>query len=94
MAVDATHAPDADADDAELDRRTNEFLRFVVDRGLVDLYVDEDGEFEFTPTRRKDTDGPLRDHQCPPILAYAQRHMIPLCAVLVALYSLVARRTS
>jgi len=49
MAVDEARAQDDSEDDQELDRRTNEFLRFVVGRGLVDLFVGEDGEFEFAP---------------------------------------------
>ena len=39
----------ADEKDQDLTWRTNEILRFLVDRGLVDLFVGEDGEFEFAP---------------------------------------------
>lgn len=48
MTVAEEDTPYENEDDPELDRRTNEFLRFVVDIGLVDLYVNEDGEFEFS----------------------------------------------
>lgn len=46
----AARASAEDGDDLELDRRTNEFLHFLLDKGLVDLCVGEDGEFEFLPT--------------------------------------------
>ena len=39
----------ADKKEQDLIWRTNEILRFLVDRGLVDLFVGEDGEFEFAP---------------------------------------------
>jgi len=61
MAVDEERTSAEDSED-ELDRRTNEFLRFVVGRGLVDLFVDEDGKFEFSPTLGRLC--PKCGHQC------------------------------
>jgi len=50
----------------ELDRRTNEFLCFVMDRGLVDLYVDEDGKLAFSPRWSRNTEGtPTACFECP-----------------------------
>jgi len=48
----------------ELDRRTNEFLRFVVGKGLVDLFVGEDGKFEFSPTLGRLCPHPECQRQC------------------------------
>jgi len=49
--MDEGRASAADEKDRDLTRRTNEILSFLVDRGLVDLFVGEDGEFEFAPAR-------------------------------------------
>lgn len=47
--MDEARASTEDENGLELGRRTNEILRFMLDMGLVDLFVGEDGEFEFSP---------------------------------------------